>query len=41
MGDDQGHLEANFLFTLEFDTAGNWKIVETHQVPKKELEEQQ
>src|SRR6266699_2482143 len=27
MGDDQGHLEANFLFTLKFDADGNWKIV--------------
>src|SRR6266568_4190490 len=26
MGDDQGHLEANFLFTLKFDADGNWKI---------------
>ena len=40
-GRTSGELEAGFLFTLEFDTAGNWKIIKTHQVPKKELEEQQ
>jgi len=40
-GRTSGELEAGFLFTLEFDTAVNWKIVKTHQVPKKELEEQQ
>src|SRR5437773_3154563 len=38
-GRTSGELEAAFVFTLEFDTAGNWKIVKTHQVPKKELEE--
>src|SRR5438034_9657427 len=40
-GRTSGELEAAFVFTLEFDTAGNWKIIKTHQVPKKELEEQQ
>jgi hypothetical protein len=30
VGDDQGDLEANFLFTLKFDSDGNWKIVKTH-----------
>ena len=38
MGDDQGHLEANFLFTLKFDADGNWKIVKTHQMSDKEIE---
>ena len=33
--------EASFLFTLKFDDAGNWKIVKTHQMSKKELEEEQ
>jgi hypothetical protein len=32
--------EASFLFTLKFDEAGNWKIVKTHQMSKRELEEQ-
>src|SRR5438876_590097 len=41
MGDDQGHLEANFLFTLKFDADGNWKIVKTHQMSEKELKEEQ
>jgi len=36
-----GELETGFLFTLEFDTAGNWKIVKTHQMSKKELKEEQ
>jgi len=34
-------LEAGFLFTLKFDAAGNWKIIKTHQMAKKELEEEQ
>src|SRR5262245_12766979 len=34
-------LTAIFLFTLKFDAAGNWKIVKTHQMSKKELEEEQ
>jgi sugar lactone lactonase YvrE len=33
--------EAAFLFTLTFDEAGNWKIIKTHQMSKKELEEGQ
>jgi sugar lactone lactonase YvrE len=33
--------EAGFLFTLKFDDAGNWKIVKTHKLSKKELEEEQ
>ncbi|HWH90238.1 MAG TPA: hypothetical protein VNV64_00450 [Candidatus Binatia bacterium] len=36
-----GQLEAAFLFTLKFDDAGNWKIVKTHQLSKKELEDEQ
>src|SRR6266700_904000 len=38
VGDDQGHLEANFFFTLKFDADGNWKIVKTHQMSEKEIE---
>jgi uncharacterized protein YecT (DUF1311 family) len=34
-------LEAAFLFTLHFDDAGNWKIIKTHQLLKKELQEEQ
>ena len=41
MGDDQGELDANFLFTLKFDADGNWKIVKTHQMSEKELKEEQ
>src|SRR5205809_276302 len=41
VGDDQGELEANFLFTLKFDADGNWKIVKTHQMSEKELKEEQ
>jgi len=32
--------EAAFLFTLKFDDVGNWKIVKTHQMSKKELEDE-
>jgi hypothetical protein len=35
-----GELESAFLFTLKFDDAGNWKIVKTHQMSKKELEDE-
>ena len=31
-------LMAIFLFTLKFDTEGNWKIVKTHQMSDKEVE---
>jgi len=31
-------LKAGFLFTLEFDTAGKWRIVKTHQMLQKEVE---
>jgi hypothetical protein len=30
--------EASFLFTLKFDAEGNWKIVKTHQMSGKEVE---
>jgi hypothetical protein len=33
--------EVSFLFTLKFDDAGNWKVVKTHRMSKKELEEEQ
>jgi sugar lactone lactonase YvrE len=33
-----GDLVAHFLFTLKFDTEGNWKIVKTHQMSDKEAE---
>src|SRR5205809_76676 len=38
MGDDQGELDANFIFTLKFDADGNCKIVKTHQMSDKEIE---
>ena len=28
----------DFLFTLKFDDAGNWKIITTHQMSEKEVE---
>ena len=34
-------LKTAFLFTLKFDDAGNWRIIKTHQMSKKELEEEQ
>src|SRR5437764_11179736 len=34
-------LEAGFLFTLKFDDAGKWKIVDTHRISRKELEEEE
>jgi len=34
-------IDAGFLFTLKFGDAGNWKIVKTRQMSKKELEENQ
>jgi hypothetical protein len=36
-----GQLEAAFLFTLKFDAKDNWKIVKTHRMSEKELEEEQ
>lgn len=32
---------ADFLFTLKFDDAGDWKIVKTRQMSKKELDQEQ
>jgi uncharacterized protein YecT (DUF1311 family) len=40
-GRTSGELEAGFLFTLKFDAAGNWKIVDTHRMSKKDLEDEQ
>jgi len=34
---DGPKLQAGFLFTIKFDEAGNWKIVNTHRMSKKEL----
>ena len=39
--DHSSDLKTGFLFTLKFDDAGNWKIIKTHQMSKKELEEEQ
>lgn len=36
-GRSDGNVEAGFLFTLQFDEAGKWKVVETHRMSKKEL----
>ena len=40
--DDPGEMSdgfgADLLFTLKFDEAGNWKIIETHQMSEKEVE---
>ena len=36
---DEG--EAAALLTLKFDAAGKWKLVNTHRMSKKELEEEQ
>ena len=33
-----GQIEAGFLFTLKFDEAGNWKIVDTRRMSKNELD---
>jgi len=38
---ERNYLDADFLFTLKFDADGNWKIVKTHQMSEKELEEEQ
>jgi len=40
-GRTSGELQAASLFTLKFDDAGNWKIIKTHQLSKKELAEEQ
>ena len=41
VGDMGDFKEAHFLFTLKFDTEGNWKIVKTHRMSEKEVEEHQ
>lgn len=38
---DSRDLKTAFLFTLRFDEAGNWKIVKTHQMSKKELKDEE
>ena len=40
-GRTSNELEAAFLFTLKFDPSGKCKFVETHQMSKKELEEEE
>ena|SRR5438067_2854299 len=40
-GRTSGRLEAGFLFTMKFDPEGNWKIIKTHQMSKKEIEDEQ
>ena len=32
--------DVDFLFTLKFDDAGNWKIIKTHQMSDKEIEKE-
>jgi hypothetical protein len=32
-------LGGKFLFTLKFNDAGNWKIIEGHDMSEKEVEE--
>jgi hypothetical protein len=32
-------LKTAFLFTLEFDDAGNWEIIKTHQMSDEEVRE--
>ena len=39
-GGKDGGVETAFLFTLKFDDAGKWKVVATHRLSKKELEEE-
>ena len=40
--DDPGEMYdgfgADLLFTLKFDEAGNWKIIKTHEMSEKEVE---
>ena len=40
--DDPGEMSdgfsVDFLFTIKFDDAGNWKIVKTHRMSDKEVE---
>jgi hypothetical protein len=37
---DGSDTQAAFLFTVKFDEEGNWKIVKTHQMSKKEMEKE-
>jgi uncharacterized protein YecT (DUF1311 family)/sugar lactone lactonase YvrE len=39
--EERSYLEATFLFTLKFDEGGNWKIIKTHRMSDKEIEEHQ
>jgi len=32
-------LAAHFLFTIRFDERGNWRVIRTHQMSEKEVEE--
>jgi len=32
---------ADFLFTIKFDAAGNWKIVKTHSMSQKEVDKRE
>ncbi|HME87742.1 MAG TPA: hypothetical protein VKE30_00855 [Chthoniobacterales bacterium] len=36
---DKGDLVAHFLFNLKFDPQGNWKIVKSHEMSAKEVDE--
>jgi hypothetical protein len=40
-GRTSGELAAGFLFTVKFNDGGDWKIVNTHRMSKKELEQQE
>jgi hypothetical protein len=40
-GGKDGGIATAFLFTLRFDAAGKWKVVHTHRMSKKELEDEQ
>jgi len=40
-GRRSGELAAGLLFTLKFDEAGNWKIVDAHWMSKNELDNEQ
>jgi len=37
--DGSRHRKETFLFTMKFDREGNWKIVKTHQMSDKQVEE--
>ena len=38
-GKSETRFDVEFLFTLKFDEAGNWKIVKTHRMSGKEIDE--